>query len=410
MNTKQVDQPFLKKFLRRVLITLIVLALALALIAAGVYVWARLSTDTSLVARGIMWGDSDAGDLYRFPTRQMPASTDPVIFELAAADTMPLFQDSDEGIKVGNVPFEPFMEAANTTAFIVLHGDQLLYEGYFNGSSRESIQTSFSAAKSFTSTLVGIALKEGYIRSLDDPITDYLPELLERDPRFAEITIRHLVTMTSGLRWQRSDSNPFSDDFISYYSPDLRTAALETEIVEAPGTRFLYNDYNPLLVGMILERVTGMSVSEYMGTRLWGPMGAEADGSWSMDSERSGFEKMFVGVNGRAIDLLKLGWLFLNGGRVAERQVVPQTWVDQLARGSGAVYTARGEHTNYYLNYWFLDVENGAYYAEGDKCQFIYVYPAADLVLARFGTDCGGAYWTGLLGEMAVAVGAELSP
>lgn len=388
MNTKGTNVK--KSVLRRISTWLLALVLALAVIAAGIYLWAYLSTGTSLVARGVMWGDSDAGDLYRFPNRRMQAGNDPVWFEASPEGALSQLRVSNTVLQMVDKPFEAFLEATNTTAFIVLHEDELLYEGYFNGTDRETIQTSFSAAKSFTSTLVGIALEEGFIDSLDDPITDYLPELLERDPRFKEITIRHLITMTSGLRWERSDSNPFSDDFVTYYSPDLRATALESQIDAAPGTIFLYNDYNPLLAGMILERATGMSVSKYMETRLWGPMGAEGDGSWSLDSEQSGFEKMFVGLNGRAIDLAKLGWLFLNDGKAGQREVVPQAWVAQVTAANEAIYTARGAHANYYQHYWWLDVENEAYYAEGDKCQFIYVYPKADLVLARFGIDCGG--------------------
>jgi CubicO group peptidase (beta-lactamase class C family) len=336
-----------------------------------------------------MWGDSDAGDIYRFPTRQMQAGGDSVFFEPASDDILFELPVTAEAIQAEPMPFATFLEKTNTTAFIVLHGDQLLYDAYFNGSSRVAIQGSFSAAKSFTSTLIGIAIQEGLIHGLDDPITDYIPELLERDSRFAKITIRHLITMTSGLRWDRSDSNPFSDDFVSYYSPDLRETALATEIVEAPGQRFLYNDYNPVLLGLILEHATGMTVSEYMETRLWQPMGAEGDGSWSLDSEQSGFEKMFVGVNGRAIDLVKLGWLFLNDGKNGDTQVVPQVWVDEVASANDAIFTNRGNHANSYQYYWWLDSENESYYAEGDKCQFIYIYPKADLVLARFGTDCG---------------------
>ena len=204
--------------------------------------------------------------------------------------------------------------------------------------------------------------------------------------------------MSSGLRWERSADNPFSDDFITYYSPDLRAAALASEIVEAPGKTFVYNDYNPLLVGLILERATGMSVSQYMETRLWRPMGAEGQGSWSLDSDRSGFEKMFVGVNGRAIDLAKLGWLFLNGGKNGDRQVVPASWVEEATR----VDSSNDPAANYQY-YWWVDEEMGAYYAEGDKCQFIYVYPAADLVLARFGNDCGnyvfGVQWMRIIAQ-----------
>jgi CubicO group peptidase (beta-lactamase class C family) len=383
----------LPKILRRILPILLALALVLAVVAGGVFLWAYLSTDTSLVARGIMWGDSDAGDLYRFPTRPLRAGSDPVLFEAISEDLLSAVPISEAAIQAVDMPLATFLEKINATAFIVLHDDRLLYEKYFNGSSRETIQGAFSAAKSFTSTLVGIAIDEGFINSLDDPITTYLPELLARDPRFAAITIRHLITMSSGLRWERSASNPFSDDFVSYYAPDLRATALrETEIVEAPGKTFLYNDYNPLLVGLILERATGMSVSEYMETRLWQPMGAEGDGSWSLDSEQSGFEKMFVGVNGRAIDLVKLGWLFLNDGKNGERQVVPASWVAEATRRDTGTDPAAA-----YQYYWWIDDELGGYYAEGDKCQFIYVYPQADLVLARFGTDCGdfvfGIHW-----------------
>jgi len=378
-----------KKRLQRVATWLLRVILALVVLAGGIFLWAALSTGSSLVARGIMWGDSDAGDLARFPTREMQASTSPLTFEPASDDPLTGIPITADAIQADSMPFETFMEQTNTTAFIVLHGDELLYEGYFNGSDRDTIQTSFSAAKSFTATLVGIAIQEGWINSLDDPITTYLPELVEQDPRFAQITIRHLITMQSGLRWERSDSNPFSDDFLTYYSTDLRETAFESEIVSAPGEAFVYNDYNPLLLGMILERATGMSVSDYTQSRLWQPMGAEGNGSWSLDSKASGFEKMFVGINGRAIDLAKLGWLFLNEGKRGDTQVVPQAWVADVANADQAVVTNRGELADAYQYYWFLDTENDAYYAEGDKCQFIYVYPKADLVLARFGTDCG---------------------
>lgn len=386
------------KYVRKTIRILAIVASIVAVIIGGVYLWAYLSTGSSLVARGIMWGDSDAGDVDRFPTRQLKASSDPVVFEPATEDLLSQLPITEEAIQAVDMPLEDFLEMTNATAFIVLHGDQLLYEAYFNGSSREAIQGAFSASKSFTSTLVGIAIDEGYIQSLDDPITAYLPELLERDPRFAEITLRHLITMSSGLRWERSESNPFSDDFLTYYSPDLRETALASEIIEAPGQRFLYNDYNPLLVGMILERATGMRVAEYMESRLWQPMGAEGAGSWSLDSERSGFEKMFVGVNGRAIDLVKLGWLFLNGGKNGEVQVVAESWVEDATRQD-----SRTDPAAEYQYYWWVDRESGGYYAEGDKCQFIYVLPSADLVLARFGTDCGdyvfGVHWMRILAQ-----------
>jgi len=372
------------------------------MIIAGIYVWALTATGTSQLARVIVWRESDVDDLYRFPSRPVHASSEPVYFtpvDQSPADEVKIFAE----MKIdGTIPLDTFLTDTHTTAFIAIHGDNLLYEGYFNGASRHTIQTSFSVAKSFTSTLVGIAIAEGYIASLDEPVTNYIPELLENDPQFENITLRHLITMASGLRY-RSWLSPWEDPATTYYAPDLRAAALRSEIVEPPGTTFRYNNYNPQLIGMVLERATEMSVSEYLETRLWQPMGAEADGSWSLDSERSGFEKMESGLNGRAIDFAKFGWIFMRNGRNGDRQVVPSAWIEEATRADITTDPAIE-----YQYFWWVDEPRNAYIAEGHLCQFIYIYPDADLVLVRMGRDCGGVYWTGLLGEIAEGVGRQL--
>jgi CubicO group peptidase (beta-lactamase class C family) len=161
--------------------------------------------------------------------------------------------------------------------------------------------------------LIGIAIQEGHIKGVDDPITMYLPEMAERDPRFNEITIRHLLLMASGLEYVKFRPLLFnSDDILTSYYPDQRKISLEnTHIIDPPGQYFLYNKYHPQLLGMILERATGMSVTNYLQTRIWDPLGMEFGGSWSTDSEAFDFEKMETGVNARAIDFAKFGVLFL---------------------------------------------------------------------------------------------------
>lgn len=392
------------KILKRFGFVLLGLVLILAVLVAGVFLWALTATDSSQLARLIVWqegsifGDSSIHDWKRFPSRAVQASLEPVSFETATPDWF-------AELKIDDTPLAAYLEQTHTTAFIILHGDELLYEGYFNGSSREATQSSLSMAKSFATTLVGIAIEEGHIAGLDDPVTAYIPELLERDPRFGEITIRHLVAMTSGLRFDEYAS-PWDDATTSYWSPDLRAAALNTKIGEAPGQRFHYNDYNTVLVGMVLERATGMTVSEYLKTRLWQPMGAEGDATWNLDSEHSGFEQMSVGINARAIDFAKLGWLFLNQGKNGDRQVVPAAWVEEATRMDITTDPAAG-----YQYGWWVDVSRGgkAYNADGHRGQFIYVYPAADLVLVRHGTDTGGTYWTGLLGDIAQWIEGQLA-
>ena len=160
----------------------------------------------------------------------------------------------------------------------------MLIERYYGGTERHSIATSFSVAKSFLSALVGIAIENGHVKSVDDAVTRYVPELLERDEPFARVTLHHLLAMSSGLRYDEMGL-PWSDDSLTYYDPDLGGLALAGTTVERPpGERFHYNNYNPLLLGLVLERATGMSVSRYTSTRLWQPAGMELDGSWSLDS------------------------------------------------------------------------------------------------------------------------------
>jgi hypothetical protein len=122
-------------------------------------------------------------------------------------------------------------------------------------------------------------------------------------------------------------------DLDPYYDLDLRAVALpQTRVVEPPGRRFRYNNVNPILLGMVLERTTGASVSTYLAEQLWGPLGMEADGSWSLDSRRSGLELLQAGLNGRAVDFAKLGALYLHRGVWRGRQLVPRGWVADSTR------------------------------------------------------------------------------
>ncbi len=372
--------------------------LGLGIAAMGFHVWALSATDTSQFARAVLWGESGYGDQHRFPSRSMSAATEPLAFTAVSNSPVAGYVNDDH-----DVPLDQLLESNDTTAFIVLHGDELLYEGYFNGSSRESVQTSFSVAKSFIATLVGIAIQERAIGGLDDPATKYVSELAQRDERFGDITLRHLITMSSGLSFEKGGS-PRDDPANTYYGTDLRSAVLTIPSVELPpGTLFDYNDWNVILLGLVLERATGTPVAEYMESRLWQPMGAESQGSWSLDSDRSGFEKMFVGVNGRAIDFAKLGWLYLNQGRNGDLQVVPADFVAEATRLDTSTDPAPG-----YQYLWWIDQDHQAYFAAGDHGQYIYVKPAADLVIVHHGRT-GDFNWIRFIGELADWLEPQLS-
>ena len=297
------------------------------LIAAvlGVYGWAWSSTDESTIARALIWRESDVGDQHRFPARRIPAG--------ARASPLPRGVEGDLVVSGEATELDELLRETDTLAFLVVHEDRLVSERYFDGATRESLQTSFSAAKSFVSTLVGIATDAGLIGSVDDRITEYLPELAARDPGFRQITLRDLLTMSSGIRYREGGFPSLGDDTYTYYGVDLRDVALNRIRIEGPsGVAWQYNNYHPLLLGLVLERTTGTSVSNFMARRLWQPLGAEADATWNLDSERSGFEKMESGLNASPVDYARFGLLFLHNGVWNGRRIVSKDWVRAATR------------------------------------------------------------------------------
>jgi CubicO group peptidase (beta-lactamase class C family) len=299
------------------------------------------------------------------------------------------------------------LSKTQTTSFIVIKDDKVVYERYFNGFDRQSVVTSFSMAKSFASTLVGIAIDKGMINSVDDPITTYLPELEHRDARFGQISIADLLHMASGIAYD--EDGPMRDDQRTYMDPNLRRAALEhTRIAEAPNRHWLYNNYNPLLVGMILERATHMSVTGFMQANLWDPLGMEFGGSWSIDSKDGAFEKMESGINARAIDFAKLGLLFLHHGSARGRPIVSAAWVKKATQPHGDPREFYGDASDsfYYGYYWWgsrRDQGDSDFYAEGNKGQFMYCSPQRHLVIVRTGIQYGiPAYaWSRIFRQVA---------
>jgi len=373
------------------------MALVLFLAVGAIYLAAWLGKDYSTTARALIWMDSDVDDYARFASREVGASAAPFNYEKGAGYPLALPSTAAPGY----ADLAVMLAANQTTAFIVIQDDKLIYERYFNGHSRYSTETSFSIAKSFNSAMLGRAIADRLIGSIDDPVTSYLPELLLRDPRFANISIRHLVSMSSGLRYQESHT-PWGDDSKTYYAPDLRKLALgETEIVEPPGRRFHYNNFNPLLIGLILERVTGKHVADYMTETIWKAIGAEAEATWSLDSQWSGFEKMESGINGRAIDFAKLGSLYLHRGQWRGKQVLPAEWIDQSTR-----YTTDTDPAlNYQYGWWTFHREGlGDYYAAmGNKGQYLFVFPQQRLVILRQGIDRGSVDWVAVISDIAQA-------
>ena len=364
----------------------------------AILLYAYLAYPAEYVNRVLRWGNADVYDYQKFSERAIEAPDSHFEFPVALGeDRVRTHFEAASAID----DFDSFLADNRTQAFIVIQDDAIIYEQYFNGASRDSIVTSFSIAKSFDSTLIGLAIEDGYIHSVDDPITDYLPELLERDPAFANITIRNLLMMSSGIQYAEF---PFvnGDDAKTYYYPDLRKLALEeTFIAGKPGEKFLYNNYHPLLLGLIIERATGTTVANYLQEKIWKPLSMEYPASWSLDER--GFEKMESGINARAVDFAKFGRLFLHNGNWDGVQVVPAEWVAESTQADTSV-----DYKNYYFNdyifangqgyykymWWGIqrDAQNYDFVAEGNHGQFIYISPHKKLIILRFGESYGSFY------------------
>jgi CubicO group peptidase (beta-lactamase class C family) len=377
---------------RRWLVVPLVLVLALGLLTAA----AHLLSGRYAWARAVAWMESDVEDQHRFPSRTIAAGEDVSALPTGAEPSV-----LSEAVNVGGVgrSLEDFLESTETRAFLVVHDDRLVYEGYFNGADGEQLQTSFSAAKSFVSTLVGIAADDGLLE-VSEPVTTYLPELAERDERFEEITIGDLLTMSSGIAYEE-EGTPWSDDALTYYGTDLRELALTgSEIEEPPGETWRYNNFHPLLLGLVLERVTGSSVSDFMSEQLWKPLGAEADASWSLDSEDSGFEKLESGVNARPRDYARFGLMMLHEGRWNDQQIVSPEWVREATQVS-----VESDPAAFYQYLWWVGPpeESGAasFYAQGKYGQLVAVFPAQDVVIVRLGSTDAGVDWQGWLRALA---------
>ena len=377
---------------------------SLLLLALVAVVVGYLSAPSFYLTRTIFWGESDYKDLQRFPARTIHNAPPFSHFDKLPADNPYASQIEAVGGDSSNGSLERYLQASGTTAFLVVHDDKLLYERYFNGYDQRSVNTSFSMAKSFASSLVGIAIDEGHIKSVEEPITNYLPELLKKDKRFKSITIRNLLTMSSGIKYEEGATLPWSeqaDDTKTYYSTDLRELALNSQIEGKAGQYFEYNNYNPLLVGIILERATGMHVARYLQQKLWKPMGMEANGSWSLDSKKDGFEKMESGVNARARDFARFGMLFAKEGKWRGKQLISRGWVEESTRPDTSMDPSQD-----YQYFWWVNTPNGKnhFSAQGNYGQYIYVAPEKDLVIVRLGKEEGEkgyGYWTDLFDELS---------
>lgn len=345
------------------------------------------------VGRFVAYNFADIHDDKKFPSRPLARDTVPFQFYARPQERAP----RTITLKDKDIPFDAFLEKNKTVAFLIIKDDTIQYERYFKGYDRSAIVPSFSVAKSVISILIGCAIEDGYISGVEEPVTNYIPEL--RENGFDKVTIKHLLQMTSGIKFSESYVNPFGTAASFYYGTNLRKNTIAIKLKSEPGTSFNYQSGNTQLLGLVLERaLKDITITQYLQQKLWTPLGMEYDASWSIDRKKDGIEKAFCCLNAVAIDYAKIGRLYQNNGNWNGRQIISEEWVKtsttaELTEGSVARYQYQ----------WWLVSEEGDYMAQGILGQYIYVHPSKNMVIVRLGKKNGNVGWRQVFTSLASA-------
>lgn len=281
------------------------------------------------------------------------------------------------------------IEALEPASFLITWGDTLIFEEYWNDHDREKTSNSFSMAKSIISIMIGIAIDEGKIGSIEDPVSKYLDEFKDEKK---DITIRHMLTMSTGLSWSESYSHPFCDVAELYYDTDDRDLSCNRrEIEEEPGEIWQYKSGDTQVLTYVLEEATGMKASQYASEKLWRPMGAESDALWSLAGDDQSTEKGFCCFYATSRDFLRFGKLINNNGSWNGNQLVSESYVKEM-KELAPLTKRNGKPNNCYgLQYWiYTGLPYEVTYFRGMSGQYIISIPSKDLVIVRTGNGTEG--------------------
>lgn len=296
-----------------------------------------------------------------------------------------------------SIPLKTYLKNGQVNVFIVIRNDSILYERYDKGYSDSTLTSIFSGAKSMISIAIGEALADRSIKSLNDKVTKYIPEL-KSNPAFEQITLKNLLDMKSGLEFQDALGGIvkafFSDEAKYYYTDDMKAQLMKVKLVNKPGTVWVYKSIDPILLGWVLKKATGKSVAQYFEASIWKKIGAEYNATWGLD-QINGLTNTASRFQVTAIDFAKIGRLYLNKGRFNGKQVIPEDWVDQSVNiGAEKPASAKGWQKSAHHYLWWIPQEGdkGDYAAEGMLGQRLYVDPKTNTIIVQFAGHGAGNY------------------
>ena len=359
--------------------------------------WIFVIVLLGVIGIGIFWGTADK-DLRRL-LLTFPTNTDILFWSTTerdaafrAMDRIPLLAKSRRipaGDKVHQLPIgkpldvgvdiDAYMQDQRTAALIILQAGKIRLEKYGLDFDANGRWTSFSVAKSITSTLVGIAIQDGYIESLQDKVSAYIPDLV--DSVYDNVTIQQLLTMTSGVQWNEDYSDPRSD--VAQFHAHKADAGMDVTVSymrrlkrsTAPGTRWSYNTGETNLIGVLVSSATQKNLSEYLSEKIWKPFGMQQDASWILG--KTGHEISGCCVQAATRDFARLGLFILNEGIIDGKSIFPKGWLAEA--------TTKQEETlspDYGYGYQWWTLKDGSFVARGIFGQGIFIDPQRKLVIA----------------------------
>lgn len=266
-----------------------------------------------------------------------------------------------------------------TVAFLVIKNDSIFSENYYDGYDKSALSNSFSMAKSIVSAALGKAIMEGSIKSLDQPVGDFLPQYATGTA--AAMTVGDLSSMASGLDWDESYYSPFSVTTRAYFDDDLSAVALGQKTIGKPGQEFKYLSGNTQLLAMVIQKATGVDLAEYVSKEFWKPMGAQNDALWQTDHE-NGIVKAYCCIASNARDFARFGKLYKQFGKWNGGQVLDSAFVAKSISPRFAI------SPHYGYGWWLSDYKDKKiFYMRGHLGQYVIVIPEDDLIIVRLGNQ-----------------------
>lgn len=269
-----------------------------------------------------------------------------------------------------------FLET-QTASTILIQNDSILWEKYYNEHNRDACGNSFSAVKTMVCYLVQIAIQEGKIPNWEAKAKDYLPWL--KGPFSGDVSLYNLATMSSGLDWEEAYTDPFCITAKAYYGENVTALMKSVGIVSKPGAGFRYQSGNTQLLGIILSEIYKQPLSQILEEKLWHPIGAEADATWSLD-HKGGMELSYCCLNAVSRDFAKMGLLSLNQGHINGKQLLDSAYIRTATVGHFS--------PDYGIGYWMGTINNTPYHLfQGHLGQFIAIIPSKNVVFVRTGNQ-----------------------